>query len=178
MKATVIQNKVDELLAVLDEDTRHIQKSFSWLDELRSLVIKRDDVALSKLLQTIQAESDSYVKNVQQRQALRKDLANALGGEVEQITLSRLAAIVPEGKKAQVTGIKTKLRTLVEQLKKEHLSIALLLSDCARFNNLLLKAIFDLSKTGTVYYSPNGAAKRPPLLLSPESGGAFVSLQL
>jgi len=171
VEAVAIQNKVDELLAVLDKDIQHIQDSLSWLNELRGLVIKRDDVALSKLLQSIQAESDSYVRNVQQRQSLRKDLANALGCQVEQITLSRLAAIVPEEKKAQVTGIKTKLRTLVEQLKKEHLSTALLLSDCARFNNLLLKAIFDLGKTPTVYYSPNGAAKR-------QTDTAFVSLQL
>jgi len=171
---TAIQDKVDQLLSVLDKDIQHIQDSLSCLNELRSLVIKRDDVALSKLLQSIQAESDSYVSNEQQRQSLRKDLANALGCQVEQITLSRLAAIVPEEKKAQVTGIKTKLRTLVEQLKKEHLSTALLLSDCARFNNLLLKAIFDLGKAETVMYSPSGATKQSALGRSM----AFVSLQL
>jgi len=171
MKATAIQNKVDELLAVLDKDIQHIQDSFSWLNELRSLVIKRDDIALSRLLQSIRAESDSYVSNEQQRQSLRKDLANALGCRVEQITLSRLVAILPEEKKAQVINIKTKLRVLVEQLKKEHLSTSLLLSDCARFNNLLLRAIFDLGKTGTVYYSPNGVAKR-------QTDTAFVSLRL
>jgi len=197
MNATVIavQDKVNELLAVLDKDIQHIQDSLSWLNELRSLVIKRDDAALSKLLQSIRAQSDSYVSNEQQRQSLRKDLANALGcrvdpvreprledsglqekssNGVEQVTLSRLASILPEEKKAQVIDIKTKLRALVEQLKKEHLSTSLLLSDCARFNNLLLRAVFDLGKTGTVYYSPNGVAKRPAL----GRNSAFVSLRL
>jgi len=180
MNATVIsvQDKVNELLAVLDKDIQHIQDSLSWLNELRSLVIKRDDAALSKLLQRIRAESDSYVRNDQQRQSLRKDLANALSCRVEQITLSRLMAILPEEKKAQggsrragsLTNIKAKLTALVEQLKKEHLSTSLLLSDCARFNNLLLRAIFDLGKAGTIY-NPKALAKR-------QTDTAFVSLRL
>ena len=171
VEAVAIQNKVDELLAVLDKDVQHIQQSLVWLNELRSLIIKRDDAALSRLLQTIRAESDSYVKNVQQRQALQKDLADALGADGQQVTLSRLEVVVQEEKKAQIASVKTKLRTLVEQLKKEHLSTALLLTECARFNNLLLRAIFDLGRTGTVYYSPNGVAKL-------KTDTAFISLQL
>jgi len=209
----IIDHLLDKLLAVLNKDIQHIQDSLSWLNELRSLVIKRDDVALSKLLQSIRAESDSYVSNERQRQSLRKDLANALGCQAaaqianrkwqianrksqianvdkrlaisdkrkaisdmrhaicdKRLTLSSLAAILPEEKKAQITNIKTKLRSLVEQLKREHLSTSLLLSDCARFNNLLLKAIFDLGKTGTVY-NPKALAKR-------QTDTAFVSLRL
>ena len=48
-------DKVDELLAVLDKDIEHIQRSLSRLNELRRLVIKRDDTALGKLLESIQA---------------------------------------------------------------------------------------------------------------------------
>jgi len=53
-------DKVDELLVILDKDTQQIQESLSRLNELRSLVIKRDDAALGKLLERIQYESDSY----------------------------------------------------------------------------------------------------------------------
>lgn len=162
MKATVIaiQDKVDELLVVLDKDIQHIQDSLSWLNELRSLVIKRDDTALSKLLEGIRAEADSYAANELKRRSVRTDLANALGKSYEQMTLSALEAALPKEKKAQVASRKTRLRTLIEELKKEHLSTSLLLSDCAGFNNMLLRTVFELGETGTVYYEPNGTTKR------------------
>ncbi len=171
-----VSNVVDELLAVLDKDIQHIQESLSCLNELRSLVIKRDDVALSKLLQKIQAEADSYAANELERQSIRKDLADTFDCGVEQITLSALEATLPKGKKApmHIGDRRIKLKVLIEQIKKEHLSTVLLLSECARFNNLLLRAIFDprsTSGTEMVMYSPNGATKQ-------QTSTAFVSLQL
>ena len=65
---------------------------------------------------------------------------------------------------------KTKLMSLVNELKKEYYSTALLLSECARFNNLLLNKIFDIGKTGAVYYKSRGATK-------PQTDMAFVNLQ-
>jgi len=172
MKATAIEieDKVDELLAFLDEDSRHIQESLSKLNELRSLVIKRDDAALGRLIESIQAESDSYRSHELKRQSIRKDLANALGCNLEQMTLSRLEANLPKEKKDQVARRKTKLKSLINELKKEHLSTVLLLSECARFNNMLLKSIFDLGKTDVVYYDSNGATRR-------QTDTAFVNLQ-
>ncbi len=162
MKATAvgIEDKVDELLACLDKDIRHIQESLLHLNELRRLVIKRDDAALGRLLENIQAESDRYRAHELSRQSIREELANTLGCPLGQMTLSALEASLPEAKKNQVTQMKAELRSLIEELKKEHLGTALLLSECARFNNLLLKGIFDLGRTGTVCYNSNGASKR------------------
>ncbi len=168
--ATEIEDKVDELLACLDKDCQHIQESLSQLNKLRSLVIKRDDAGLGKLLKIIQAESDSYGSHESNRQTIRKELANALGCNTEQMTLSVLEASLPKGKNAQVTKMKVTLMSLIKELRKEYLSTFLLLSECARFNNLLLKSIFDLGKTGTVYYNSNGATKR-------QTDMAFVNLQ-
>ncbi len=172
MKATVIaiEDRVDELLTVLDRDIAYVQENLSRLNELRSLVIKRDDASLGRLLESIQAESDSYRSHELKRQSMRKELAAALDCSFEQMTLSRLEATLVGEKKAQVTERKVKLRTLTEELKKEHLSTAMLLSDCARFNSVLLRSIFDIGKTGMVYYSSDGAAKR-------QSDTAFVNLQ-
>lgn len=155
-----VSNGVDELLAVLDKDIQHIQKSLSWLNELRGLVIKRDDTALGKLLQTIQTEADSYTATESQRLSLRKDLADAFGCSVKQVTLSAMEVALPEEKKVQVKDRKIKLKGLIEELRKEHLSTALLLSDCARFTRQFLKALFDLGGKRTVFYSPNGATRK------------------
>lgn len=169
--ATEIEDKVDELLACLDKDSRHIQESLLQLNKLRSLVIKRDDAGLDTLLKIIQTESDSYRNHESKRQTIRKELANAFGCNIKQMTLSALEASLPKGKKAQVTKKKAKLMSLIEELKKEYLSTTLLLSECTRFNNLLLKSIFDLGKTGTVYYNSNGATKQ-------QTDMTFVNLQL
>jgi hypothetical protein len=173
MKSTaiIIEDKVDELLACLDKDSRHIQENLLQLNKLRSLVIKRDDAGLGTLLKIIQAESDSYGNHESKRQTIRKELAHALGCNTKQMTLSALEASLPEGKKAQVTKKKAKLMSLIKELKQEYLSTALLLSECARFNNLLLNSIFDLGKTGAVYYNSNGVTKQ-------QTDMAFVNLQL
>ncbi len=168
--ATGTEDKVDELLIVLDEDIRHIQESLLRLNELRSLVVKRDDAALGKLLESIQSETDVYRSNELKRQSIREELATAFGSNLEQMTLSRLESKLPEEKKAQVTKRKAELRALIKELRKEHLSTALLLSDCARFNTLLLKSVFDLGKTGIVYYDSSGSTKR-------QTDTAFVNLQ-
>jgi hypothetical protein len=158
--ATEIESKVDGLLAVLDKDIQHIHDTLSQLNELRSLVIKRDDTALARLLRSIRAEADSYAANESERRSVRRELAGAFGCNVEQMTLSRLETMLPEQKKVQVSNRKASLQALVKELKKEHLSTAMLLSECARFNSLLLRTIFDVGKTGTVMYSPNGASKQ------------------
>ncbi|NIP26136.1 MAG: hypothetical protein GWN67_12645 [Phycisphaerae bacterium] len=169
-KTISIEDKVDELLLVLDEDIRHIQQSLSRLNELRSLVIKRDDVSLGKLLETIRSESEGYRKHELHRQSIRKELADALGCGLGQMTLSTLEAGLPKEKKEQVTEKKAKLNSLIKELKKEHLSTALLLSECARFNKMLLESIFNFGNTRTVYYGSNGATKQ-------QNDTAFVNLQ-
>lgn len=165
-----IENTVDKLLVCLDVDIEHIQKSLSNLDELRSLVIKRDDAALSKLLEEIRAESDDYRKNESNRQSIRSELAEFLGCTVKDVTLSTLEESVPEAKKELIVQNRMKLKALIEELKKEYASTAALLSDCARFNNMLLRSIFNLGRTGEVYYSANGAAKE-------QREAAFVNMK-
>ena len=164
------EGKIEELLVVLDKDIQRIEQSLLRLDELRTLVVKRDDAALGKLIESIGGESDSYKSNELKRQSIRKELATVLGCGFEQMTLTRLEAELAGEKRAEVAGRKTLLRALVKQLKKEHLSTAMLLSDCARFNSVLLKGIFDIGRPATITYDADGSAKR-------QAETAFVNLQ-
>jgi len=168
--AIEIEDKVDQLLVVLDRDIQHIQENLLRLNELRGFVIKRDDASLRKLLESIQPESNNYKSNELKRRLLREELAIALDCSLEQMTLSRLEAELYEEKKAEVAERKTKLQTLTGKLKKEHLSTAMLLSDCARFNSMLLRSILKLGQAGTITYSPNGSADH-------QTNAAFVNLQ-
>lgn len=165
-----IEENVDELLVCLETDVEHIRESLSNLNELRSLVIKRDDTALGKLLENIKASANKYSDNESNRQSIRKKLASILGCGIEQMTLSTLASCLPEAKREQMTQMQTTLRALTEELKKEHFSTATLLSECSRFNSFLLRSVFDLGQTGAVYYNSNGATKR-------QVDTAFMNLQ-
>jgi len=162
MKTAVsgIEGKVDELLACLELDIRHIEESLLRLTELRSLVIKRDDRALGRLLESIRAGSDAYRSNELKRQSIRRELADALGCDAKQLTLSSLEAHLPVAKWNQVAQAKAKLRSLVPALRKEHAGTALLLSECTRFNSVLLRSVFEIGKTGVVCYNSNGVTKR------------------
>ena len=152
--------KIDRLFVVLDEDIEHIKRTLSCLNELRSLVIKRDDTGLAKLLEGIQTESNSYAANESKRRSIRKELADFFGCDMKQMTLTRLESELGEEEKAELAERKSKLRTLISELKTEHLSTAMLLSECARLNGLLLRGVFNLGNTATVTYNSDGFAKR------------------
>ena len=168
--AIEIEDKIEQLLVVLDRDIRHIQENISILNQLRHLVIKRDDVSLRKLLESIQYGSNGYQDNELKRQSLREELAIVLDCSFEQMTLSRLEAELSGEKKAEIAERKTKLQALAAELKKEHLSTTMLLSDCARLNSVFLKSILEFGQVGTVTYSPKGSAER-------QTNPAFVNLQ-
>jgi hypothetical protein len=171
MVAIEIENKVDEMLECLNVDIEHIQKNLSYLNELRSLVIKRDDTALSKLLENIQQESEVYKNNESKRQNIRKELAHSFNCSIEQMTLSMLETKLADIKRNQVNNKKVQLKTLVEEFKKQYSSTIILISECARFNKMLIKSIFDLGKTGSVFYNASGKAKE-------HNNTAFVNMQL
>jgi hypothetical protein len=157
---TGIENKIDSLLDVLKNDIEHIRQSLLWLTELRSLVVKRDEEGLGELLEYIQKKSGGYSANESKRQLLRKELAEDLGCDIKEVTLTRLEKEGPVEKRKVVSTIKAELKTLTEELKREHLSVTMLLSDCARFNSLLLRSLLDMGRAETVTYSANGTAMR------------------
>lgn len=166
-----LEDKVDELLFVLDRDIRHFQDNRSRLNDLRCLLVKRDDVSMRKMLAKIQAESGSYKTNELKRRLLREELAVISGCSFEEMTLSRLETELTGEKKAEVAQRKARLQTLTREFKKEHLSTMSLLSDCARFNSMLVKSVLEFGRTGTITYSRDGHAER-------QNNTAFVNLQL
>ena len=155
-----IEKKVDKLLECLEVDIQQIKQNISYLNEMRSLIIKRDDIALSKLLEAIQETSEIYKDKEKERQSIRRELADFLGCSLEQVTLSKVEENLSEISKNKVIEIRENLRLFIEELRREYSSTVMLVSECARFNKILLKSIFDLSKTGTCSYDARGATRR------------------
>ena len=165
-----IEGKVDELLAVLDKDIRHVRASLSRLDEIRGMVVKRDPTALGGLLDEIREQTQEYSENESARDSMRRELAYALGCEVGGMTLSRLESVLDDGKRLEVGRRKTLLRSLTDKLKTEHMRTAMLLSDCARFNSTLLSGILELGNARATTYGSDGTARS-------QGGSVFVSME-
>jgi hypothetical protein len=165
-----IECKVDELLAVLDKDIRHVRASLSRLDELRGMVVKRDPAALGGLLEEIREQTQEYSQNESARESMRRELAGALGCEVGDMTLSRLESVLDDGKRIEVGQRKSLLRSLTDKLKTEHMRTAMLLSDCARFNSTLLSGILELGNARATTYGADGTARS-------QGGSVFVSME-
>lgn len=165
-----IEDKVNEFLKVLAMDAQQLQATLTWLNEMRGLVIKHDDLALQKLLETVQAQASRSKNNELKRQRLRGELAIFFDCDSNKMTLTRLELELSGEQKAQVAQVKLKLQELVKELKDEHLKTTMLLSDCSRFNSLLLENVLEFSSSREITYSPNGFAER-------HSNAGFVNLQ-
>ena len=167
----IIEDKVDELLTVLDKDAEQLEQSLSRLNELRTAVIKRNDSLLAKLLESVQQESQAYKSQTLKRQLLIRELAVALDCNFAELTLSKLESVLSGREKGLVAERKEELRSLTRKLKTEHLATTRLLSECARFNRSLLKSIFNNDITGVVTYESRGSSDL-------RSDTAFVNLKL
>lgn len=166
-----IENSVDELLLILDKDIEHLEDNISRLDQLRSSVVKQDNDSLTKLLATIQSESKIYHSNELKRLVLRKKLAAVFNCDPKEITLSRLGTHLTTHNHVEITKRKSRLQELIHLLKKEYSSTQFLLADCARFNRLLLKNIFQTGQSENLTYKPTGAAER-------QRDTVFMNLQI
>ena len=179
MVLPTIEVKMAALADVLDEDIRHLESTLSRLDTLRTLLVKREDDALEKLLGDIRQQTDAYRANEQKRQQLRRDLAMDLGCTEGDLTLSKLRGELagqtrPEAQHrcgATLADRQARLRSLAAQLKREYTLTVLLLRDCTRFNRSLLRAFLGLGGRGGATYSPTGAEKY-------QTGAALMSMKL
>ena len=168
---TELQGKIDELLLVLQKDLEHIEQSVKELDELRELVIKRNDSGLSKLLEQIRSRSQEYGANQKLREELKRQIAEILDWPVGEVRLGKLLQEVPDEQKINVRQMRERLGDMISKLKREHTSTVMLLSDLSRFNSLLLNTILETGQVCGVTYDARGGTSRSGEV-------AFMNLQL
>ena len=167
-----IEDKIEQLLLVLEKDVEHLENCLVRVDQLRSLVVKHDDAGLSALLEEIGKESDIYGSNELQRNSIRMELADDLGCDVEQLTLTRLEEILPAGQREQVSEKKNLLRSLAMKVRGEYMKTEMILSECSRINSVLLKNVFELGLgKGVVTYNSQGSSCR-------QGDSAFVNMRI
>ena len=152
-----LDSLVDELSAVLDENIRYIKLTLERLDELRGAVIKRDEEGLKSLLSNIANEQGSYGLVEKRREAIRRKMAGIFGCGIDEMNLSKLCGKLDGEKKEKVARTQKELKVLTEKLRKEHKATSMLLRECSRFNNMLLRGILG-NGNETVTYNDRGDA--------------------
>ncbi|MHC4132030.1 MAG: hypothetical protein ACYSSP_02740 [Planctomycetota bacterium] len=167
----LISVKTVQMICSLEKDIQHIEQILKHLDEIRSLVLKRDENSLKELLERTQAKTDEYKNQESNRQLIRKELAHALNCSVQQVKLSKLEQILPEELRVQLEEKRIKLVSLTDKLKKEHLNTVMLLAECARFNRMVLNGIFKFGNSDIVTYSSSGTARQ-------QGGNNFMNLKM
>jgi len=150
---------VDELLSVLDEEIEQIKLSLDYINRLRAAVIKRQEDELKELLASIADESGRAALE-SKRDAIRNKLALVLGCRTEQVNLSKLRANLPDERAAVVALKQQETVEYLEKLNRDVTSTGLLLKECSRLNNTLLRKMFGGSETVT--YNDQGKTRWQP----------------
>jgi hypothetical protein len=136
-------NYIDPLIDVLERDIEHIDSTIEMLDQLRGMVIKRDDKSLNLLLEKARIKTEKYASVENRRQVIRKELARIWGCETKEMTLTKMIQILEPSRSEQVRQVRDKLENLLSKFKAEHLSTFMLLSECSRFNGIMLSALLN-----------------------------------
>ena len=156
----LIREKAEALVALLDTDIDYLTANLERLDALRAMVVKRQDQELSRLLDRIRIETESYALHESRRQMLRQEIADLMACDVRELTLSSLAQVLDPPLNQLLTQRKGTLRELTSRLRAEHLSTRWLLKDCARFNTVLFNTLFHPGQENALTYTVNGTTQR------------------
>lgn len=144
-------NYIGPLIDVLESDIEHIEFTLEMFDQLRGMVIKRDDKSLNLLLEKARLRTKKYACIENRREMIRKELARIWGCETKDMTLTRLIQILPPRRSEQVRVTKENLERLLARFKAEHLSTYMLLSECSRFNEIMLSALLNGRRDESTY---------------------------
>jgi hypothetical protein len=167
----VIVELVEELLVVLDADAASLETTLEHLNNLRAAVIRRNETSLEQLLETIKSQKDDRDALENKRNNLRHILAEKIGCLPEQVNLSRIMENLTPVMRQKLKQRQQTLMRLVEKLKTEYTATAILLSECSRFNRVLLDSIIgSRCNSNITTYNASGQMKRP-------NGSGFVAMQ-
>lgn len=167
-----IENKVHQLISILDRDTENMRQNIQRLVELKELVIKRQEDALSKLLEQIKGEVNLTYQNDTQRDAVRAELAELLGINPQDVTLTSLMKLLPQHWGSRLKQKQDELIKLSYELKSEHFKTAMLLKDMSRLNRMMLNNVLKNAKTeDAVTYDSAGDTKK-------QSNAVFMNMKL
>lgn len=149
---------IDELIEVLEIDIVNIESTLEMLSKLRKMVIKRNENGLQLLLEKARISTKRQDSVENRRQEIRAKLAVICECSANEMTLTRLCQIVGDQRGDTIYQIKERLGTSISKLKAEQLSTSMLLTECRRFNDVMLGALLN-NRRDDLTYNRSGKKK-------------------
>ena len=142
---------VGRLNAALDEQADLLRQRAGEMDELAQALCKNDNDRLERLLAEMGRSQHRQAQADRALQALREELADALGWQVAAVRLGRLVEHLPPPLREPVETRRRAIAELAGRLRLTHRQASLVLIECARVNRLLLECLFPDDQALTVY---------------------------
>ncbi len=153
-----MESLIDELRSVLDGEIELLVAKRSQLVKLSKAMVDRDDDTTESLLAEIE-QTEVVQASVDKRlRAIRKSLAGVFSCEVRELKLSSLIARLPDKQAAAVEHRRQLIVDLAEKLRTQHLQTALLVTECAKINRMLLESMLPACET-VVTYGAEGTSR-------------------
>ena len=151
MEDPIFQEMAQELLILLDEEIRLLHLRNQQFEELYESILHRDDERMEELLAEMVCAQQEQGRLDTKLQAGRTMIARSLGCKVGEMKLAMLIERLDEKKSVEMEYKRQQIILLAEQLKRKHLDTAVLLSESARINRMLLEGILPSNGTVTTY---------------------------
>jgi len=146
---------IGELESVLDEEILLLEQKARQLADRGAAILDRDDDSLGRLLEEVEQTTQRQQAADLRLQALRNTLAEVLELPAKQVRLATIAETVDPAQRQRIEYRRQQIILLAEQVQKKHLETALLLSECARINQLMLESLFPQRQEVSTY-RPDG----------------------
>ena len=154
-------SQLDTLERLLDEEAALLEVRRSQLSSLGGAILDRDDEAVERLLDQIERAQQLQRNTDEQIDALRRDLAAAIGRPWAQVKLSTLVELVPAGRRDGLADRRRRIIERAEMLQLEHMRAVVLLRECSRVNRLLLEALLPSGGNVGTYGQRGGDTWQP-----------------
>ncbi|MCX5682512.1 MAG: flagellar export chaperone FlgN [Planctomycetota bacterium] len=162
MTTPEVKTLVGEYLAVLDEQARLQEAAVGRLKGMSAAMTSRDERALEILFKEADEAHDRLAQLDDRRRATGHRLAAALHCGSEDLTLKRLARELPAPEGRSVEACRRRLRTLVDDIRRQHLRTVAMLGECARLNRTLLAGLFTDAENTALYGAHGQRSPRRP----------------
>jgi len=142
---------LEALLAALDESVALQEAVLAHLESAAEAVLHFREEALREEVDRQATMPARLQEAARHRHAARSALADALGWAVEEVTLGRLQAELPEPEARRVGRRRERLLALSQAVRRRHLRTAVLVGEAARIRRSLLDALAPAPTAGSTY---------------------------
>jgi len=152
-----VRPMVHEFLSVLDEQAGLQESAIARLAAISDAVAARDEEAVRRLAEETDAIAERFASAERACSHVRGRLAEALGLEAAELTVTRLAREWPGPEAQALADCCARLRALALEVRRCHIRTASLVVECARINRALLASLFPDLESARTY----GAVVQP-----------------